>query len=182
MFQHRSNGIYREGKRSIYEGGHRVPFFVRWPAGIVAPGRQWANPICQTDIFATLADLVGAELPANAGEDSQSFYSVLINETPEVSRGPIIHHAANGRFGIRDEKWKLCLPHENSAAELYDLEADPGETRDLAGSHPDIVRRLSARATSFVVQGRSTPGEPQKNDTDYWDDLTWMSPVEYRQE
>ena len=55
LFQHASNGPYREGKRSIYEGGHRVPFIVRWPAGIVSPGRISSSPVCQTDLLATLA-------------------------------------------------------------------------------------------------------------------------------
>ena len=77
LFQHASNGPYREGKRSIYEGGHRVPFIVRWPAGIVRPGRISSSPVCQTDLFATLAEIVGDSLPNNAGEDSQSFFPAL---------------------------------------------------------------------------------------------------------
>ena len=81
LFQHASNGPYREGKRSIYEGGHRVPFIVRWPAGIVRPGRICSSPVCQTDLFATLAEIVGDSLPNNAGEDSQSFFPALTKAT-----------------------------------------------------------------------------------------------------
>ncbi len=74
---HDSRGGYREGKRSVYEGGHRVPFIVRWPAGIDQAGRKWDGLVGQTDLLATFAELVGAKLPDNAGEDSQSFASVL---------------------------------------------------------------------------------------------------------
>ena len=52
-------GPTAKGKRSIYEGGHRVPFIVRWPNGVTSPGRTYSSPVCQTDLLATLADMVG---------------------------------------------------------------------------------------------------------------------------
>ena len=178
-FAHRSNYIYREGKRSIYEGGHRVPFFVRWPAGIAQPGRSSGRTVCQTDVLATVAELLEAELPATAGEDSQSFLSVLTNPKDESQRLPTIHHAINGRFAIRDGKWKVCFEHKKQKIELYDLSTDPEEQHDLAANNPQVVERLTQTAAKIVIDGRTTPGPVQPNDTAHWADLTWITVEQY---
>jgi arylsulfatase A len=174
-FGHRSNGIYREGKRSIHEGGHRVPFFVRWPNRI-KPGSIHGGSICQTDLIATFAEMVGQSLPANAGEDSFSFYPVLLNGKSETSRPPIIHHSAQGGFAIRDGRWKLVMPHRKQVSELYDLDADPGETQNVLEGNPDIASDLTDRITDIVRRGRSGDGPNQPNDQPWWEDLTWMQP------
>ncbi|MFP6901552.1 MAG: arylsulfatase, partial [Opitutales bacterium] len=176
LHDHRSNGIYREGKRSIYEGGHRVPFFVRWPAKVKG-GSTWGEPVCQTDLLATFAEMVGAKLPDKAGEDSHSFYSALLGEKSETPRVPMIHHSSQGRFAIRDGKWKLVMPHAKKRAELYDLFVDPSEEKDLAKAHPEVVEGLTERITAIVRQGRSTEGSKQPNDTPPWSDLGWMKGV-----
>ena len=179
-FQHASNGPYRDGKRSIYEGGHRVPFIVRWPAGIKQPGRTWDAPVCQTDLLATLAELLGAELPATAGEDSQSFAAAL--RTPDAQptlRRPLMHHAANGRLAIRDGEWKLVLPFGKQAAELYHLTTDPAERRNVIAQQPALAQRLEQQATEIVCSGRTTTGQPQTNDTDYWPALSWLTQQQY---
>ena len=176
LHQHQSNGIYREGKRSIYEGGHRVPFFIRWPAKVKA-GSTWDEPVCQTDLLATFAEMVGAKLPPDAGEDSDSFYMDLLGRKRGIARSPMIHHASSGRFAIRDGQWKLVMPHAKSRVELYDLSTDPSEKKDLAKVHPEIVNRLTESITRVVLLGRSTPGPKQSNDTPAWPDLTWMQPA-----
>ena len=178
-FGHHSNGIYREGKRSIYEGGHRVPFFVRWPAGVIRPGRQVQATICQTDVLATCAEILGTKLPATAGEDSHSFLSLLQDDGRYSSRPPTIHHASNGQFAVRDGDWKLVLAHASKRAELYNLASDPSEKQNVIAQHPSIVTRLTARAADIVCRGRSTPGAPQANDTDWWADLTWIDKQSY---
>lgn len=173
-FGHHSNGIYREGKRSIYEGGHRVPFFVRWPARVRA-GSRCMRPVCQTDLLATLAEMLGEKLPDHAGEDSVSFYPSLLNADAARNRDPIIHHSAQGGFAIRDGNWKLVMEHRNrQKRELYDLDADPSETTNVISAHPDIAESLVAKITGIVVNGRTTAGEPQPNDTPWWEDLEWM--------
>ncbi len=180
LFNHISAGGFRGGKRDIYEGGHRVPFIVRWPAGIAEAGRRWDGPVSQLDVLATLADMVGETLPTNAGEDSVSFYDVLRNPDSAREALPLIHHEIKGRFAIRDGDWKLVLPHGDKPAELYHLGDDPAETTDVIASHAEVATRLEKRITKIVGRGRLTAGPVQPNDTDWWDDLVWMSPETYR--
>ena len=180
-FGHHSNGPYREGKRSIYEGGHRVPFFVRWPAGIQQPGRAWKKLVGQTDVLATVAEIVDAKLSDNAGEDSQSFASVLFDPAAKHRRAPLINHGANGRFAITEGDWKLILPHRKLKAELYNLADDPGETRNVLAAHKKVAADLEKKITAIVCNGRTTPGSAQPNDTEYWSDLKWIRPEAYPQ-
>ena len=174
-FAHQSNGPYREGKRSIYEGGHRVPMFVRWPAKVKA-GAICDQPICQTDLLATLAAITDQSIPANAGEDSVSFHDVLIDQEAKLDRAPIIHHSASGGFAIRDGDWKLVMETKSKKQkrELYNLATDPGETENVIEQYPEVADRLAETISDIVRQGRSTPGPAQENDTPWWDDLVWM--------
>ncbi|NQV26865.1 MAG: sulfatase-like hydrolase/transferase, partial [Rhodopirellula sp.] len=178
-FGHHSNGPYRGGKRDIYEGGHRVPFFVRWPNGIFQPGRAFDGLVGQTDLLTTIAKIIGASLPDNAGEDSQSFASVLKNPVPNHSRLPIVSHGANGRFAITAGKMKLVMPHRQEKTELYDLSSDPGETQNVLNRFPKQAETLQKQLTEIVCHGRTTLGAKQPNDTGYWSDLTWLTPARY---
>ena len=174
LYGHHSNGIYREGKRSIYEGGHRVPFIIRWPAKVKA-NAKWNQPVCQTDLLATFANMLGKKIPENAGEDSDSFYGVLTGTKETALRVPMVHHSSQGRYAIREGKWKLVMEDaRKNKRELYDLFADPKETKNLISDHPDVGRQLAAKLTALVNSGRSTPGKPQKNDTPHWRDLVWI--------
>ena len=181
---HNPNHVFRGHKADIYEGGHRVPFLVRWP-GKVKPGAKSDSIACLTDLLATCADIVGKKLPADAGEDSVSLLPAL-----GVGKGParetLVMHSVNGSFAVRDGKWKLCLcpgsggwsaprPGKDDATnlppvQLFDLSADIGETTNLHATHPDVVERLTKLAETYAADGRSTPGEPQKNTTpvDVW--------------
>ncbi|MDA0346823.1 MAG: arylsulfatase [Verrucomicrobia bacterium] len=172
-FGHDSSGIYKEGKRSIYEGGHRVPFFIRWPAKIPA-GKTYDGVASQTDLLATFADILDVELAANAGEDSVSLLPVLENPSAKLNRSAIISHGSNGRFAISDGEWKLIMPHGKLKYELYNLKKDPGEETDLYGKHEKIQDRLEKRITAMVQNGRTSPGKPQKNDVPWWSDLAWI--------
>jgi arylsulfatase A len=173
---HHSNGIYREGKRSIDEGGHRVPFLIRWPAQVKA-GAKWHRPVCQTDLLATIAEMLGNRLPENAGEDSISFYRVLrgVKENSMAERVAMVHHGSQGRFAIRESNWKLVMEdRRRNQRELFDLAVDPGETKNLIGANPAISKRLTAKLTAIVRNGRSSPGPVQKNDTPLWRGLVWI--------
>jgi len=180
-FGHRSNAIYRGGKRDIYEGGHRVPFFVRWPSGIESPGRESGALVGQIDLLATFAEIVGETLPESAGEDSQSFARLLSMPDHEHHRLPLINHGVSGRFSITEGDWKLIMPHQKEKAELYQLDSDPGEQNDLiASDHQDVIDQLYLSLTDIVCNGRTTAGPKQRNDTDHWKDLTWITKDTYR--
>lgn len=181
---HRSNGSYREGKRSIYEGGHRVPFFIRWPEKIEA-GRVCDTPICQTDLLATIAGLLQVPLPPQAGEDSVDLSGLLIGDAETAdeqannlaqSRPPMVHHAMNGRFAVRHGRWKLVMESRQPqrSRELYDLETDPQESHNRLAEHPEVAERLAEQLRTIVRDGRTTDGPPQPNDTEWWSDLSWM--------
>ena len=183
-FNHDSRGGFKEGKRSVYEGGHRVPFFVRWPKGIKEPGRTWNECVGQVDLLATFADLMGVKLSDNAGEDSQSFASVLTNSRSAYKRLPIISRSdavKKPRYAITEGNWKLILPSkkEGEEIELYDLDIDPSEEINLAVKYPEKVTDLTAKINNIIASGRTTKGAYQKNDTGYWSDLSWMTVEEY---
>jgi arylsulfatase A-like enzyme len=156
---HHSSGPLRGYKTSVYEGGHRVPFIVRWP-GVVKPGAACDQLVHQADIMATLADILGAKLPDNAGEDSFSFLPLLKGDDKPI-RQHAVSCAAAGTPGLRDGNWKLVA---GTQPELYNLADDIGETKNLAAEQPERVAAMSALLKKLVTDGRSAPGTPQKND------------------
>ena len=172
-FSHQSNGIYREGKRSIYEGGHRVPMFIRWPAKVPASS-QCDQPVCQTDLLATIAAITGYQLANNEGEDSDSFETALTHPDTALNRVPMIHHSSQGGFAIRDGDWKLVMATPKSKRELYNLANDPREQKDVIRQNPEIATQLQEKITQIVLNGRSTDGKPQANDTAWWSHLNWI--------
>ena len=174
---HDPSAGFRGNKADIFEGGHRVPFIVRWPARVKAGGSS-ADIVCLTDFMATAAEISGAKIPANAAEDSVSFLPALLGKDGP-KRTTLVSHSINGSFAIRDGNWKLCLcagsggwsaprpgsPGENGLPpdQLFDLAADRAEKKNLAAEKPETVQRLAAMLDKFIADGRSTPGEPQKN-------------------
>jgi len=175
---HNPSSVLRGHKADIWDGGHRVPFIVRWP-GRVPAGTTSDQLVCLVDFLATCADLVGVKLSADAGEDSVSIVPALLGQADKPVREALVHHSINGRFAIRQGKWKLELcpgsggwsaPRDPQAArqglpsvQLYDLTQDLGEQRNLQAEHPDVVKRLTALLEKYVAKGRSTPGAPQQN-------------------
>jgi len=151
--RHTANGPYRGTKADIWEAGHRVPFFVRWP-GVVAPGSTCGRTICQTDFFATCAEVVETELPPLAAPDSFSLMSCLQGNTEEFNRAPVVHHSGSGMFAIRDGNWKLVLGNGSGGREapkgkpferpyqLFNLNNDPVETTNIIDQHPELATQL----------------------------------------
>ncbi len=146
-FGHQSNADWRGTKADIYEGGHRVPFLVSWPSGFKG-GRVSDALVELTDIYATVAEIVGADpTDGTSGMDSLSFWSVLEGEAEEA-RSFSVHHSLSGMFALREEGWKMIegrgsggftrprrvgeLPGkpESPEGQLYHLAEDPRETRN----------------------------------------------------
>jgi arylsulfatase A len=156
----------RNQKTSIYEGGHRVPFIVRWPDKIKA-GFISGQIICHNDLIATCADLIGAKLPDDAGEDSVSILPVLLEKTTQPIREATIHQAAAPDLAIRQGAWKLIVFQKGKPA-LYDLAKDIGESQNIADQHPEVVEKLTALLKRYIDEGRSTPGESQPVESSAW--------------
>ena len=166
----------RGGKFDIEEGGHKVPFIVRWK-GTIAPGTTNSTPVCLTDIMATAADIAGYDLPDSAAEDSVSLLPALMNKPFE--RNPIINHDAPGDFAIRSGDWKLIIrftPKGKKTAEkaglppvhLYNVSEDPRELNNRAEQYPELVSRLTKELRTIINNGRSTPGTLQQNAGRTW--------------
>lgn len=158
---HFPSGPLRDYKTSVYEGGHRVAFVARWP-GQVAAGSTCDRLVHQADIFATVADILQAKLPANAAEDSFSFLP-LLKGSSAPTRPHAISCASAGTPGLRLGNWKY-IPTQ--PAQLYDLTADLGETKNLAAEQPERVAEMKLLLEKLITDGRSNPGEPQKNDVE----------------
>jgi len=135
--------------------------------------------IGQVDLLATFAELLGVKLSDTTGQDSQSFASVLVNPNADYDRLPLINHGFAGQFAITEGRWKLIFQFGQSGTELYDLVSDPAEKNNIANEHLAHVERLKKKATDIVLNGRTTPGTVQANDTGYWDHLTWITEKEY---
>ncbi|MBN1909834.1 MAG: arylsulfatase [Pirellulales bacterium] len=167
---HRPNAPWRGRKGDIHEGGHRVPLIVRWP-GHVRPHSTNDALICLNDFYATLAALLGHDLPDDAGEDSFNMLPELLGKNlPGPIRTSLIHHSHLGKFAIRQGDWKLIrcqgsgstftevpiLP-DAPAGQLYNLKDDPQEKKNLYRERPDIVQRLSKMLDEQIKSGRTRP-------------------------
>ncbi len=163
LHKHVSNRTLRGGKRDIYDGGHRVPFFVSWPK-MMKGGQVHDKPVSQIDLFATLAEVVGDELKNNEAEDSFSFAGLLSGETPEM-RQPMVHQSSKGQFAIREGKWKFVAAFGGKLkAELYDLENDLSEKTSVISKYPEVAKELKAKLAKIIQSGKTREECTTKND------------------
>jgi len=163
---HAHNGPLRAGKGSAYEGGTRVPFLARWP-GRVKPGVS-GELLCHVDLLATASALTGRPLPDDAGPDSFNVLPALLGEARDAPcRDHLVEHG--NVLAIRKGTWKLVPaaggggPGAKGRArgtkedELYQLAEDIGETRNVADSHPEVVKELAALLQRVRDNPRSRP-------------------------
>jgi len=177
---------WRGMKRDDWDGGHRVPFLVRWP-GKVKPGTTSAQLTSLTDVMATVAAIIGTDLPNDAAEDSFNMLPALLGQDSGLIRPYLLQQAfgAPPYLSIRRGNWKYLdhtgsggnnyeknpelkpyiLPDTGPGApgQLYDLAADPGETKNLYFEHPEIVKELKALLEQSKASGRSRPEHPVNN-------------------
>lgn len=179
---HKHDGArpWRGVKRDNWEGGHRVPLLVRWP-GKVKAGSVSDQTVCLTDIMATCAQIVGAELPDDAAEDSFDLVPVLLGKADKPVRNFTLHQTISLSLAIRQGDWKY-LDHKGSGGsnynrdgewglkqyslpeqapeapgQLYNLKDDPGETKNLYFKEPGRRKRLKTKLEELKKSGRSAP-------------------------
>jgi arylsulfatase A len=179
-FGHRAAGPWNGMKGALTEAGHHMPFIASWPGKIPA-GSSCGELICFADMLATVASLLGEQLPSDAGEDSFDFSPLLLGEKPAK---PIRHGMVHVNYGsytlaIREGDWKLILPSgvyvvqdgtitpdhlvethgkgPNSKFQLYNLRTDPGEAMNIFAQEPDKAIELFAALKADLARGRSRP-------------------------
>ncbi len=188
--QHDGARPWRGMKRDNWEGGHRVPLIIRWP-GKVKAGSVSAQITSLTDVMATVAAIVGAKLPLDAAEDSFDMLPALLGQGDQQPIRPYLLQQGFGgaRYvAIRRGNWKY-LAHQGSGGnqyashpllkeywlpdsapdapgQLYDLESDPGETKNLYFDHPEIVTELKSLLQESLENGRSVPAFPRGKSAD----------------
>ncbi|MCR9200874.1 MAG: sulfatase [Planctomycetaceae bacterium] len=154
-------------KGTYYEGGIRVPFFVKWP-GVVEPGSECHEPVIGVDIYPTLCEMAGTALPGDQAVDGVSLMPLLDGSKTSLGDRPIFWHfpAYLQAYQVWDEqrdplfrsrpcsvirsgRWKLHQYFESGDLELYDLDSDIGETNDLSQSRPEVTADLLARLTAW---------------------------------
>ncbi len=180
------SALLRGYKTSIWEGGHRVQFIVRWP-GVVEPGTLNHNLVSLNDFYATTADILDIDLSTSQGVDSVSLLP-LLKGGDEPVRESVIHHTSSGKFGIRKGDWKLNIApgsggwstnmiNDSEAkkkgwpeVQLYNIKRDIQETNNLQDENPEKVKELIQLLQKQVRRGRSTPGPEQENavEVDIW--------------
>lgn len=174
-FGHWSSHPFRGLKRDIYEGGHHVPFIVRWP-GVTKNDSVSDALVSQVDIMATLAASVGFELPDDCAEDSHDLLPILKREKESV-RTTHVHNTYKGKYAIRDGDW-LLINHkdgytskrdkeweqrhqynadDDSPTELYNLRSDISQRNDVSGDKPEKVAELKKLLMKIREQGYSAP-------------------------
>lgn len=191
---HDPNNGMRGHKGDIHEGGHREPLIVRWPARVPA-GSVASGMVSHADVFATLADVLGLDLPADTAEDSFSALPLWEGRADSV-RTTLVASSGGGGFSIRDGDWKLDFvtgadgmdatfavaqglePAPSYVpAQLFNLAEDPAERENVIADHPDRVRAMAERMAEQIRAGRSTPGPVMSNDPapgGHWPQISWI--------
>jgi len=176
---HNPSSVFRGTKADIFEGGHHIPFIVRWPARVKA-GTQADQTVWLGDLMATCAEIVGTRLPDDAGEDSVSYLPVLEGRATGPVHEAVVHHSINGSFAIRQGDWKLAVcpdsggwsaPRPNNPqaskglpeVQLFNLKNEIGEQTNVQDAHPEVVKKLRLLLEKYIAEGRSTAGAPQRN-------------------
>ena len=187
---HYPNYHFRGHKADIYEGGHRIPLMIQWPAKL-QKGKRCGETVCLSDLITTMAELLKVPLPENAAEDSVSNLSLWMNPEHGPVREDTVHESVNGSLSIRRGKWKLEMcpgsggwsypkpgeePPGSPRFQLYDLESDVREKNNVINDYPEITAQLKQRLAEIIRRGRSTPGASQPNEDDYiWDAVSWLN-------
>ncbi len=180
-FDHWSSFPYRGVKRDIYEGGHRVPMIVRWPSKVPANSKT-DELVSQIDIMATIASLVGFELPDDAAEDSFNLLPLWTGKSQKSTRDVLVHNTFADKYAIRSDDWTLIatktgnqnmrmkrfnysnwqekhdyVHDDNVKGQLFDMKNDSGQRKNIIGQHPDKANELTQLLQKIQNKGYSAP-------------------------
>lgn len=162
-FKHTRTGGLRGSKLSLYEGGTRVPFIVRWPGHATAGHVDEQTVMEMVDLFPTFCAIAGAPLPAGFAFDGDDMTAAFDNWTTAHAKtifweygrqskrfnypGPVYDRSPH--LAVREGKWKLLVNADGSQVELYDLETDGNETNNVATAHPEPAKRMADAALAW---------------------------------
>jgi arylsulfatase A-like enzyme len=171
-----NTGPFRGVKRSLYEGGIREPFIVRWPGTTPAGNVDNSSVISGVDWLPTVCNLAGVSLPGGKNFDGENL-SLALKGTPMKktkpqmweNRFPVYGHVLHKSpiLAIRVDNWKLLMNPDRSRVELYDIPNDPSELNNLADRNPDIVRKLSAQVLEWQTTLPEGPTDPNAGSNAY---------------
>ncbi len=164
IYGHLSNGMYKGYKFDVYEGGHRIPFIVKWKDKFTADTKI-LDLVSTLDIFPTLAEILEFPLDETIAEDGYSFLPQLKGHINDNPREVLIHKGWKiNTQAIRSKDWKL-IPYKNGGGlykfpdvpeegQLYNLNTDPGETQNIYNDFPEIVKKLQYQMDSVMRTNR----------------------------
>ena len=144
---HADNHPFRGQKGQVYDGGIHVPFVMKWPGQLPA-GETYGSPIISLDIFSTAAAVAGARVPSDRPIDGVNLLPHIIGKGSSPPHDKLYWRTGGGQsFAVRQGNWKLVKIANRT--ELYDLEADIGESKDAASAKPEILKRLETASQSW---------------------------------
>ena len=153
------NAGMRGKKGSPYDGGHRVPFFIRWPGGGIVGPKDIGALAAHIDVFPTLMDLAGIEPPAGPALHGASLKPLLLESSSDWPDRVLVTDSQRmetlkpwRRTTVMTDRWRLVNPSiggEPEALELYDMQSDPGQRNDIAAGKPDVVEKLKSDYESW---------------------------------
>ena len=159
------NWPLRSGKGSSYEGGTRVPLMVRIP-GVTPRGKVSKTPVTSVDFFPTLLAATGVEAPENYESDGLNLMPVLEDPSAALDRDTLYFHYPHYYpttapvSAIREGDWKLLRYYEGGQVELFNLQDDPGEERNLFDSEPETAKRLRQKLEDWLRSVDAQHPEP----------------------
>lgn len=162
-------GPLRGRKRSIYEGGIRTPFIIRWPGNVQAGAVNDVSVVNGVDFLPTLCKIAGAEVPVSIALDGEDMSDAWLGAQRRRERPcfwewryRLFGHPWNHppRLAVRDGDFKLLLNPDGSRTELYNIIADPGERDNIANEHPDQVAALKKELLEWYATLPESPIEP----------------------
>ena len=154
-----NNGVLRDFKQTVYEGGIRVPFIVRWPAKL-PKAVVCDEPVISLDVMPTILSAAGVSLPTDRIYDGRDMLPVLRDQTKKPLHEALFFCDGSDQWAVRAGKWKLLS--RKGSLQLYNLDNDIGETNNLASKEPKLLKRLKELYDNWRAQMGEPISRPKK--------------------